>query len=75
MELTEDQKTDSEVRRKAFLEKYGALVKETQCDFFSTPAFVPMGQGMFGVAMNMQIVDTKYLPQKSPIQKEDIIHD
>jgi len=69
--LTEEQQKDIEDRVKSFTEKYKALTEEYQVDFLSYPQFIQIGQGVFGTSMNIQLVDKKYTPIPSPLNKND----
>ena len=69
MELTEEQRKDVQERQKQFMEKYEALTIDLQMDFATSPQFVPMGQGVWGVSMFPSLTDKKYLTPLSPIQQ------
>ncbi len=53
-------------RKKEFLEKYEALVKELQVDVASGPRFFQIGGGAFAVMMEKDVIDLKDQPQPSP---------
>lgn len=67
-ELTDDQKADVESRKKEFIDEYTKLTERLQIDFGQWPSFVPVGPGTFGVIVNAQLQDKKYLTPLSPIQ-------
>ena len=67
-ELTQEQKTDVEERKKEFLEKYTSLTEELHMDFVSLPMWMPTGPGTFSLIINAQLQDKKYLAPLSPIQ-------
>jgi hypothetical protein len=45
-----------------FRKDYQELIKKYQVDLTSYPVFVPNANGVYQVSVNVQIVDTKYLP-------------
>ena len=65
-----DKEADIAKRIEDFKADYQALVKKHQVDLTSYPVFVPNANGVYQVSVNVQIVDTKYLPTKSPLETE-----
>lgn len=64
--VTDPVKDPTKERIAAFIDAYGALVKEHGVDFASYPVFVPDGQGGFKVVIQNTPVDIKNQPTKSP---------
>lgn len=69
MELTKDEQEDVMNRTKSFMEKYEALVKESQIDFANVIVPVPTDHGTFEFAIQTYPVDNKYRPIKSDLSK------
>ena len=61
-----DTEKELQERLAKFMDAYKKLVDEHQADFAAFPVFVPDGQGAFKVIIQMQPVDMRNRPQKSP---------
>lgn len=57
---------DFERRKTGFMEGFGKLRQETQCDFISVPQFVPQENGTWSLIVTPQIADLKAMTP-SPI--------
>lgn len=58
---------DFETRKKEFLEGFGKLREEYQCDFFSVPSYVPSQEGFWQLVVQPQVADLKQMLTPSPI--------
>ena len=65
-----DKEADIKKRIDSFRDDYQTLIKKHQVDLTSYPVFVPNANGVYQVSVNVQIVDTKHLPIKSPLETE-----
>lgn len=71
----EDLVKDFEERRAGFLAEYKTLIDKYRVDFLSTPVLVPTANGTWSLqelAFRVDIVDTKNMPTKSPLQFQSI---
>lgn len=68
-----DKEKEIQGRVDEFKKEYQELIKKYEVDLASYPMFVPRKDGTFGIAVSVQVVDTKYRPAPSPLQEEDII--
>lgn len=70
--LTDEQKKDVMARSENFRQEYNGLIEKYQVDFLCIPEYLPTPQG-FVTVCTARILDKKYMPIKSPMQKESII--
>lgn len=69
MNLTPEERADSEARIKRFHEGLDVLRKETQCEIGYMPMYVPTGPSMFGTVVQADVIDMKYrAPAPSVLQ-------
>lgn len=59
-------KQPSEEALKAFIDKYGELVKEHNLDFAAYPVWIPDGSGGWKTIVQQSPVDVTDQPKKSP---------
>lgn len=71
--LTEEQQKDVVQRSEAFKAGYQKLVNDLQMDFLWIPQFVPNKEGTYSIGIGVQLMDRKYMPTPSPLQKDEII--
>lgn len=69
--LTPEQQKDVETRVKEFNE----TVERLEVAIVAYPEYVPQTDGSFKTTTKTMIVDTKYLPKPSPIQRDNIIQE
>lgn len=63
-------KTDVQIRKDAFLEKYKALIDEFKIDWMSYPVMTPNDKGTWDFTIQTQLADTANQPIKSPFVQQ-----
>ncbi len=53
-------------RRADFIKGYGELVEKHQCDFMTTPSYMPNEKGSWELFIHNEIIDKRFLV-KSPV--------
>ena len=53
-------------RRTEFIKGYGELVERLQCDFMTTPSYMPNEKGSWELIIHNEIIDKRFLV-KSPV--------
>ncbi len=71
---TPEQEVDVKKRVEEFQKKLQDLQKEFEVEVVAVPSYVPTQQGFTTLAQTM-IMDTKYLPKPSPIQRDGVIQE
>lgn len=71
--ITEEQQKDIDTRVLAFNSAFKELCEKKEVDVISYPQWVPTMNGTFITQSVQVVVDRKYRPIASPIQKESII--